>query len=164
MGDAHALKVENDYPTPTLKPGQVIVKNEYAGINFIDTYHRKGLYPRDLPFVGGQEGGGTVAAVSDEAASQGIKVGDPVAYSVFGSCELGKKMNPSNGRRAVGIEPASRFDASRTARHSSLISPPPPPLPFISQMRSTRPCRRRSSCRCRRALASTLPPPASFRA
>lgn len=65
--------------------GQVIVKNEYAGINFIDTYHRKGLYARDLPFVGGQEGGGTVAAVSDEAAAQGIKVGDRVAYSVFGS-------------------------------------------------------------------------------
>ena len=82
VGDAHALKVENDFPTPQLKPGQVIVKNKYAGINFIDTYHRKGLYPRDLPFVGGQEGGGTVAAVSDEAANQGIKIGDSVAYSV----------------------------------------------------------------------------------
>ena len=66
-------------------PGQVIVKNEFAGINFIDTYHRKGLYPRDLPFVGGQEGGGTVAAVSDEAAAQGISVGDRVAYSVLGT-------------------------------------------------------------------------------
>lgn len=66
-------------------PGQVIVKNQYSGINFIDTYHRKGLYARDLPFVGGQEGGGTVAAVSDEAAAQGIQVGDRVAYSVFGS-------------------------------------------------------------------------------
>lgn len=65
--------------------GQVIVKNDFAGINFIDTYHRKGLYPRDLPFVGGQEGGGVVAAVSDEAAKQGVKVGDRVAYSVFGS-------------------------------------------------------------------------------
>ncbi|KAI2509279.1 Zinc-binding dehydrogenase [Fragilaria crotonensis] len=87
-GDAHVMKVEYDFPTPDLKPGQVIVKNEYAGINFIDTYHRKGLYPRDLPFVGGQEGGGTVAAVSDEAAASGIKVGDRVAYSVLGTyCE-----------------------------------------------------------------------------
>eukprot|EP00571_Detonula_confervacea_P007237 CAMPEP_0172329932 /NCGR_PEP_ID=MMETSP1058-20130122/61134_1 /TAXON_ID=83371 /ORGANISM="Detonula confervacea, Strain CCMP 353" /LENGTH=376 /DNA_ID=CAMNT_0013047127 /DNA_START=667 /DNA_END=1797 /DNA_ORIENTATION=- len=85
VGDAHALKLEGDFPTPELKPGGVIVKNQYAGINFIDTYHRKGLYPRDLPFVGGQEGGGTIAAVSDEAAAQGIKIGDPVAYSVFGS-------------------------------------------------------------------------------
>jgi len=84
-GDAHALKVESDFPTPEVKPGGVIVKNDFAGINFIDTYHRKGLYARDLPFVGGQEGGGTVAHVSDEAAEQGIKVGDRVAYSVFGS-------------------------------------------------------------------------------
>jgi len=84
-GDAHALKVENDFPTPELKAGGVIVKNEYAGINFIDTYHRKGLYPREFPFIGGQEGGGTVAAVSEEAAAEGVKVGDKVAYSVFGS-------------------------------------------------------------------------------
>lgn len=62
-----------------------MVQNEYAGINFIDTYHRKGLYKRDLPFVGGQEGGGVVAAITDEAAAQGIAVGDRVAYSVFGS-------------------------------------------------------------------------------
>lgn len=77
--------METDFATPKMAPGQVIVKNEFAGINFIDTYHRSGLYARDLPFVGGQEGGGTVAAVTDEAAAQGVKVGDRVAYSVFGS-------------------------------------------------------------------------------
>jgi NADPH2:quinone reductase len=38
-----------------------------------------------LPFVGGQEGGGIVAAVSEEAKAQGIQEGDRVAYSVFGS-------------------------------------------------------------------------------
>lgn len=85
VGDADALKVETDFPVPEMKPGQVLVKNEFAGINFIDTYHRKGLYARDLPFVGGQEGGGTIAAVSPEASEQGIKVGDRVCYSVFGS-------------------------------------------------------------------------------
>lgn len=84
-GDADALKYETDFPSPTLKEGGVIVKNEYAGINFIDTYHRSGLYARDLPFVGGQEGGGTVAAISDEAKAMGVKEGDRVAYSVFGS-------------------------------------------------------------------------------
>lgn len=88
VGDAHALKVEPDFPTPSMGAGQVIVKNHFAGINFIDTYHRKGLYARDLPFVGGQEGGGEVVDVSDEAAAQGIKVGDRVAYSVLGTyCE-----------------------------------------------------------------------------
>lgn len=84
-GDPHQLKFETDYPTPTLSKGQVLVKNEFSGINFIDTYHRNGLYARDLPFVGGQEGGGVVAAVTPEAAAQGVQVGDRVAYSVFGS-------------------------------------------------------------------------------
>ena len=85
VGDADALKLETDFPTPSVPKGGVVVKNEFAGINFIDTYHRKGLYKRDLPFVGGQEGAGVVAAVSDDASEQGIKVGDRVAYSVFGS-------------------------------------------------------------------------------
>jgi len=85
VGDAHALKVETDFPVPKVGDGQVLVKNQFAGINFIDTYHRKGMYPRDLPFVGGQEGGGVVAAVSPQAAADGVKVGDRVAYSVFGS-------------------------------------------------------------------------------
>jgi len=85
VGDADVLKVESDFPVPKMGPGQVIVKNEYAGINFIDTYHRKGLYPRELPFVGGQEGGGVVAAVSEEAAKEGISVGDRVAYSILGT-------------------------------------------------------------------------------
>ena len=82
VGDADALEV-GDYPTPSVGEGQVLVKNEFAGINFIDTYHRSGLYARDLPFVGGQEGGGEVAAVG--AGVTDVAVGDRVAYSVFGS-------------------------------------------------------------------------------
>jgi NADPH:quinone reductase len=85
VGDADKLVVESTFPTPDMKPGEVIVQNEFAGINFIDTYHRSGLYKRDLPFVGGQEGGGVVAAASDGAMAAGIRVGDRVAYSVFGS-------------------------------------------------------------------------------
>ena len=62
-GGPEVMKVETDYPVPTLADGQVLVKNEFAGINFIDTYHRSGLYKRDLPFVGGQaRGGGVVSA------------------------------------------------------------------------------------------------------
>ncbi|XRB02391.1 quinone reductase [Pycnococcus provasolii] len=79
-GPSSVMKVETDYPTPKLAPGGVIIKNEYAGINFIDTYHRSGLYKRELPFIGGQEGGGTVVAVSPEA-EQFCKVGDRVSYS-----------------------------------------------------------------------------------
>ena len=45
-GPASVMKVETDYPVPEIVDGQVLVKNEYAGINFIDTYHRSGLYVR----------------------------------------------------------------------------------------------------------------------
>ena len=79
-GPASVMKLEREYPTPTLSPGAVLIQNEFAGVNFIDTYHRSGLYKRELPFIGGQEGGGVVAAVSPEAA-QFCKVGDRVAYS-----------------------------------------------------------------------------------
>jgi NADPH2:quinone reductase len=82
-GAADALKVESDFPVPEIAAGQVLVKNAFAGINFIDTYHRSGLYARDLPFVGGQEGGGEVVAVGSDVKD--VKVGDKVAYSVFGS-------------------------------------------------------------------------------
>ena len=71
------MKVENDYPVPKLAPGGVLVKNKYSGINFIDTYHRSGLYKRELPFIGGQEGGGFVAAVTPEAESAGRQGGRP---------------------------------------------------------------------------------------
>ena len=82
-GPAENMLVESDYPVPELKDGQVLVNNEFAGINFIDTYHRSGLYARDLPFVGGQEGGGKIAAVTPAAEAQGYKVGDRVAYSIL---------------------------------------------------------------------------------
>ena len=41
-------------------PGQVLVRQTAAGLNFIDTYHRAGLYPVKLPFVPGSEGAGVV--------------------------------------------------------------------------------------------------------
>ena len=82
-GPASALKIEKAWPVPAITDGQVLVQNEFAGINFIDTYHRSGLYKRDLPFVGGQEGGGKIAAVTPKAEAMGFKVGQRVAYSVF---------------------------------------------------------------------------------
>ena len=41
-------------PTPTVKDGVVIVQNSHVGVNFIDTYHRSGLYKLDLPAVLGR--------------------------------------------------------------------------------------------------------------
>ncbi len=65
-----------------MKPGHAIVKNSYSGINFIDTYHRSGLYPRTIPFICGQEGGGTIDEISINQ-DESFKVGDVVVYSCF---------------------------------------------------------------------------------
>lgn len=66
---------EADLPTPG--PGQVIVRNEAIGINFIDTYHRSGLYPIDLPGTLGLEAAGVVEAVGEGVDT--VRPGDRVA-------------------------------------------------------------------------------------
>ncbi|WP_370329636.1 quinone oxidoreductase [Mycolicibacterium hippocampi] len=66
--------VERSLPSPG--PGQVLIKAEAVGVNFIDTYFRSGLYPRDVPFIVGTEVCGTIAAVGDDVAA--LTVGDRV--------------------------------------------------------------------------------------
>ena len=60
-------------------PGQVRLRQEAAGLNFIDVYHRTGLYPQPLPFTPGVEGAGVVEAVG--AGVTDVKPGDRVAYA-----------------------------------------------------------------------------------
>lgn len=60
-------------------PGEVRVRNTAIGLNFIDTYHRSGLYPMPLPLVLGSEGAGVVEAVGPKVRE--FKVGDHVAYA-----------------------------------------------------------------------------------
>lgn len=60
-------------------PGEVRVRNTAIGLNFIDTYHRSGLYPMPLPLVLGSEGAGVVEAVGPKVKE--FKVGDRVAYA-----------------------------------------------------------------------------------
>ena len=54
-----------EIPTPTPAAGQVLVRIEASGVNFIDTYLREGRYPAALPFVPGQEAAGIVAAIGE---------------------------------------------------------------------------------------------------
>ncbi|MEN3224475.1 quinone oxidoreductase [Mycolicibacterium porcinum] len=63
-------------PEPAPGPGEVLIKAEAIGVNFIDTYFRSGAYPRELPFIVGSEVCGTVAAVGDDVAA--LAVGDRV--------------------------------------------------------------------------------------
>ena len=54
-----------DKPQASPGPGEVLIKAEAIGVNFVDTYFRSGLYPHKLPFVLGAEVAGTVAAMGD---------------------------------------------------------------------------------------------------
>ena len=65
-----------EQPKPAPGPGEVLIEAEAIGVNYIDTYFRSGLYPREVPFVLGTEVCGTVAAVGDDVAA--IKPGDRV--------------------------------------------------------------------------------------
>lgn len=77
IGGPEVLKLEE---RPALQPaaGQVIVRNQAIGLNFIDVYQRTGLYKMPLPFTPGGEGAGTVTAVGDGVGE--FKVGDRVLY------------------------------------------------------------------------------------
>lgn len=60
-------------------PGQVQLRQKAAGLNFIDVYHRTGLYKQELPFTPGVEGAGIVDKIGPDVS--GIAPGDRVAYA-----------------------------------------------------------------------------------
>jgi len=78
-GGPETLVLE-EIPTPQPGNGQVRIKLEAIGLNYIDTYHRTGLYPLPLPFTPGMEGAGVVDAVGDAVSE--VRVGDRVAYAM----------------------------------------------------------------------------------
>jgi len=69
-----------DVETPKPKTGEALVKLAAIGVNFIDVYHRTGLYKLPLPFTPGMEAAGTVEAVGDAVTEVGL--GDRVAYAM----------------------------------------------------------------------------------
>jgi NADPH2:quinone reductase len=73
-----------DVPDPTAGEGEVAADVAAAGVNFIDTYQRSGLYPLTLPVTLGMEGAGTVTAVGPGVSN--LAVGDRIAWcDVLGS-------------------------------------------------------------------------------
>ncbi len=76
-GGPEVIHVE-DVATPAPSPGEIRVKNVASGINFIDTYHRTGLYKIPLPTGLGQEGAGVVDAIGEGVSA--FRVGDRVGY------------------------------------------------------------------------------------
>ena len=77
-------------------PGQVLLRQTAIGLNFIDVYHRSGLYPQPSPFIPGVEGAGVVESVGPDVDS--LKPGDRVAYA-----------GPIGGYAEVRLIPADRL-------------------------------------------------------
>lgn len=84
-GGADVLEFRRDVPVPQPSAGEVLIRLEATGVNYIDTYFREGLYPADLPLILGQEGVGEVlavgsAGVAGDAEASAPKVGSRVAF------------------------------------------------------------------------------------
>jgi NADPH2:quinone reductase len=69
--------VWNSVDLPAPGPGEVLMRSTAVGLNFIDTYHRRGIYPVPLPSGLGVEGAGVVEAVGEGVST--LAVGDRVA-------------------------------------------------------------------------------------
>lgn len=77
-GGPEVLRYE-EAPTPRPGAGQALIRIEAIGVNFIDIYHRSGLYPVQFPYTLGQEAAGVVTELGPDVS--GIAVGDLVAYT-----------------------------------------------------------------------------------
>jgi NADPH2:quinone reductase len=78
-GGPEVLRWE-DYDPGEAGPGEVLLRHEAVGLNYIDIYHRTGLYPLpSLPGIPGMEGAGIVEAIGEDVSE--VNVGDRVAYA-----------------------------------------------------------------------------------
>lgn len=92
-GGPEALRYE-DVAEPAPQAGEVLVRLEAAGVNFIDVYFRSGQYkPATLPFTLGQEGAGLIEAVGSSV--EGLKVGDRVAFTGVGGAYAERAVVPA---------------------------------------------------------------------
>lgn len=79
-----------DVDDPTPGPGELLVRVAAAGLNYIDTYHRGGLYPMDFPMTPGLEGAGSVVAIGSdvEGFSESDRVGWVAALGSYSELHL----------------------------------------------------------------------------
>jgi NADPH2:quinone reductase len=106
-GGPEVLTFEDvDIPPPG--PGQIKLKQHAAGINFIDTYFRMGMYPSPvgLPFIAGNESSGEVIAVGPGVTD--LKVGDRVGYVGPLGAYAGERVLAAE--RAVKLPPAISYE------------------------------------------------------
>ena len=91
LGGPEVLKYQ-EYSLPkNIKNNEVRIKQTAIGLNYIDTYHRSGIYPlpAELPFCLGMEAAGEVIAIGEDVIN--FKIGDRVAYAtppIGAYCEI----------------------------------------------------------------------------
>jgi len=90
-----------DAPDPSPGPGEIAVRVGAAGLNFIDVYHRTGLYPNPLPFVPGLEGAGLVEGLGPGVTA--FRDGDRVAWTGIAGSYAERVVLPAD--RAVLVPP-----------------------------------------------------------
>jgi NADPH2:quinone reductase len=106
QGGPEVLAV-TDVPDPEPGPGEVLVQVAAAGVNFIDTYQRSGLYDLELPAVLGLEGAGEVVALGNGVTTR--EVGDVVAWAGTRGSYAERVAVPADRcvRVPAGVEPAT---------------------------------------------------------
>jgi NADPH2:quinone reductase len=78
-GGPEVLKYTTEFPVPSdISATEILVKNRYAGVNFIEVYFRLGVYPATYPYVPGREASGEIVAVGEKVKN--FNVGDKIAY------------------------------------------------------------------------------------
>jgi len=105
-GGTEVLQYKTDLPVPSPGDGQVLVKNDYVGINYIDTYFRTGLYPAPkYPYILGREAEGTVVKAGS-GELYGLKEGDKVlmlsegTYAEYTAANAAKAVKVKEGLEA----------------------------------------------------------------
>ncbi|OTB08782.1 hypothetical protein M426DRAFT_316805 [Hypoxylon sp. CI-4A] len=84
-GGPEVLEYKTDLPVPALVDGQILVKNDAIGVNYVDVYIRSGLYPPpQLPYIIGQEAEGTIVKTGG-GNLYGLKEGDRVVWMSRGA-------------------------------------------------------------------------------
>ena len=100
FGGPEVLQLQ-ERETPAPGPGEVLVRQEAVGVNFIDVYRRTGLYPVALPSVPGMEGAGAIEALGPDV--RGLRAGDRVAYANLPGTYAESVVVPAD--RAVRLPP-----------------------------------------------------------
>jgi len=117
-GGPEVLKIK-EVNLGEIAPNEVLLENKAIGLNFIDTYHRSGLYPLKLPSGIGLEGAGIIKKIGKKV--QGFSVGDTVAYA---SAPLGayadERIFPSN--KLVKVPPGVSLEVAASIMTKGLTT------------------------------------------